>query len=492
MGKHASENSADFETAEDKGTARERRIRWAGCVLIPCIGLALLRYGLMNFGETDEVFDANLMCFVAGMLGRGVVPLLMVVALNALPIVGTRSFWGLAIAAAFASAGSILPGLPWPHEWGIVPIVGAFVGWGGLGWLYVCWNELYGMVRIRDVAISTMVSLALSALIFSVLSNVPFALRTICFVLLPFAILPLFSLARNLQTAPRPKPHFMGFHDGKSVARLGRLAIMLMLYAVLLGAVHVLSVKSPVASDEVALNSLYLGLIVALSLALVVVVAVRGSVVSVKAFWIAVIFSICISLSLAMAYKEMLQVVLVVFAAIRYVLFGFINVKLVDIAHHSRVPLYVVFAIGYGIIELGIVLGVMMTLCLMNDLGFGLDTVATMLLAMLAMGAFIVAGGSSLSDVLVGSEPESDEQHTAQESTYDAMVRGCQRLRAQYGLTERESEVVLLVAQGYTQSYCAEALVVSLNTIRSHMKHIYTKLDIHSKDELLEKLQSAS
>jgi len=45
-------------------------------------------------------------------------------------------------------------------------------------------------------------------------------------------------------------------------------------------------------------------------------------------------------------------------------------------------------------------------------------------------------------------------------------------------LTERELEVLRLLAQGYTYNQIAEQLVVSLNTVRFHVKGIYGKLGV--------------
>lgn len=49
---------------------------------------------------------------------------------------------------------------------------------------------------------------------------------------------------------------------------------------------------------------------------------------------------------------------------------------------------------------------------------------------------------------------------------------------AETGLTERELEVLRLLAQGYTYNQIAENLVVSLNTVRFHVKGIYGKLGV--------------
>lgn len=61
----------------------------------------------------------------------------------------------------------------------------------------------------------------------------------------------------------------------------------------------------------------------------------------------------------------------------------------------------------------------------------------------------------------------------------------CQELSASYHLTGRESEVLRFLAQGKTQPYIAETLDISENTVRVYTKRIYSKLDVHSRSELL-------
>lgn len=62
----------------------------------------------------------------------------------------------------------------------------------------------------------------------------------------------------------------------------------------------------------------------------------------------------------------------------------------------------------------------------------------------------------------------------------------CLVISEAYGLTNREEEVVILLAAGYNRKYICEKLVISEGTARTHIKHIYRKLGIHSKEELLE------
>jgi DNA-binding NarL/FixJ family response regulator len=54
-------------------------------------------------------------------------------------------------------------------------------------------------------------------------------------------------------------------------------------------------------------------------------------------------------------------------------------------------------------------------------------------------------------------------------------------------LTPRELEVLQLLASGKSYSTIADNLFVDKETIRSHIKNIYIKLEVHSKAEAIEK-----
>lgn len=56
------------------------------------------------------------------------------------------------------------------------------------------------------------------------------------------------------------------------------------------------------------------------------------------------------------------------------------------------------------------------------------------------------------------------------------------------GLTKREREILTYWGRGHSVIYIADKLFISESTVRAHVKHIYAKLDIHSREELFELL----
>ncbi len=50
-------------------------------------------------------------------------------------------------------------------------------------------------------------------------------------------------------------------------------------------------------------------------------------------------------------------------------------------------------------------------------------------------------------------------------------------------LSERETEVLHLIAKGYSSSEIAQSLGVAASTVVTHVKHIYDKLNVHSRSQ---------
>lgn len=67
-----------------------------------------------------------------------------------------------------------------------------------------------------------------------------------------------------------------------------------------------------------------------------------------------------------------------------------------------------------------------------------------------------------------------------------ALSLACESMSKQYKLTKREGEVLALLARGRSATYIAEALVISSTTAKTHVKHIYQKVGIASKQVLLD------
>ena len=83
------------------------------------------------------------------------------------------------------------------------------------------------------------------------------------------------------------------------------------------------------------------------------------------------------------------------------------------------------------------------------------------------------------------------ELETMTERRGATIARNCPLVAARCGLTEREAEVLALLARGCSGPEIQERLVISQNTAKTHVRHIYRKLGVHSQRELIALVEGA-
>lgn len=69
-------------------------------------------------------------------------------------------------------------------------------------------------------------------------------------------------------------------------------------------------------------------------------------------------------------------------------------------------------------------------------------------------------------------------------SRRELIVLRCDALARECGLTPRETEVLALVALGHPTAQVEEELFVSHNTLKTHLRHLYAKCEVHTREEL--------
>lgn len=125
-----------------------------------------------------------------------------------------------------------------------------------------------------------------------------------------------------------------------------------------------------------------------------------------------------------------------------------------------------------GILAGGVVRGVF---------GFNLTTVtitALFALYFIILAALGMARGGQrrVEHVIVGRLADAGEV---------ARLRAQVIVRRRGGISERELEVLTLLLRGYSNARIAEALGVSENTVKTHVRHVYDKIGVGSRGELL-------
>lgn len=74
----------------------------------------------------------------------------------------------------------------------------------------------------------------------------------------------------------------------------------------------------------------------------------------------------------------------------------------------------------------------------------------------------------------------------ADEDSPDSLDEHCAQLGKEFFLTQSETAILKMLARGRSARYISEEMGVSFNTVRTHIRHVYEKLGIHSRQELID------
>ncbi len=115
--------------------------------------------------------------------------------------------------------------------------------------------------------------------------------------------------------------------------------------------------------------------------------------------------------------------------------------------------------------------------------------------AVLTLFAYVLVGlrGFSFQQTIGGivpAEPLPTPAAQPAPSRDEMLERACDALASERGLTEREREVLGMLARGHNGYHIRDELTLSYNTVKTHVKRIYRKLDVHSQQELIDLAES--
>lgn len=119
---------------------------------------------------------------------------------------------------------------------------------------------------------------------------------------------------------------------------------------------------------------------------------------------------------------------------------------------------------------------------------------ATPVLVVAVMVATFVAFSEKKLDADWGVElakEQKDPELSQGVERRNALVRACAALAQARNLSQREEEVLLLLAQHKTARDIERELCVANGTAKAHIRHVYQKLGIHTREELFEQVEGA-
>lgn len=162
----------------------------------------------------------------------------------------------------------------------------------------------------------------------------------------------------------------------------------------------------------------------------------------------------------------------------------FVWTTLAQVAVAYRLSPRVVFSWGLGAAYGGSLLGTFVGAFVMGaaPMGYRLQIVCALGCACLVLVSFLfVADDRTFVELL-----NADSDNPAAPSRFQLR---CERIAQMYGLTDKETEVMMLVAKGRSVQRIQELLGVSASTVNTHVNHIYRKMDVHGRQEMLDFLE---
>ena len=121
----------------------------------------------------------------------------------------------------------------------------------------------------------------------------------------------------------------------------------------------------------------------------------------------------------------------------------------------------------------------------------GTSVATTAYLAAAAASGAISSPALAPTELSASSSQQEPSDASLSPETPASIDAVCAALAQDRGLSGRETEILGYLARGRSQPYIREELVLSKNTVATHVKHIYQKLNVHSRQELLDLIESA-
>lgn len=131
-----------------------------------------------------------------------------------------------------------------------------------------------------------------------------------------------------------------------------------------------------------------------------------------------------------------------------------------------------------GVINAGIGVGNVAGLAFLSSPSFAAENITTAYLILIAAAAFIL--------MVVAEQQLNIDRLTAGTTLADA----CDVIRLQYSLTPREREILEFLGHGRSVPFISDSLFLAKSTVETHRKHIYEKVGVHNRQELLDMIDA--
>lgn len=153
------------------------------------------------------------------------------------------------------------------------------------------------------------------------------------------------------------------------------------------------------------------------------------------------------------------------------------------LAHNGRTSPAKIFALGVCLTDGGFILGMLVGELSVTLLGGFYLEVTLGVVYVVALAGFLLLSRFPTESILnEGGKGGGAKTPSGLSAT---MQQKIDRAVSDYSLTARETEMLQYILRGRSVPAIASETYLSRNTVKTHIVHIYQKLDVHSRDELI-------
>ena len=386
------------------------------------------------------------------------------------------------------------------------PLAVCIMGGYGIAYAYRTWSTPYSEMQPRQACGMAALALVIASLIECFMFVVGDAGSCIVLALAGFAIpATLHACYKRLDPEPasEPAPTKTFQENARAVLPLWRIAVGITVYSFAVGVSWTLLLANPdriLALTDLAVPLLNIGLVIVFWVCCAKIL----KRISFRIVWRPIVLLMSAAILMAPQVEGTTYVLVVSFVrAAQTTMAALWFLILTDIARHAHVDASHVIGMGWVFHSLPVAAGVIFGLLLAPYDPLHTALPALTVLALVAI-AFVADDQDSLFTKPSTAEPlpataqatqanGDDAPATQTEKPDDGMGSGrrdrlsvkCVAIARDYGLTNREFDVFVRLAHGRSGAFIAEELTLSENTVKGHTKRLYTKLGVHTRQELI-------
>ena len=364
----------------------------------------------------------------------------------------------------------------------------AAVGGASLGVLWVQWGEAYCSIDEDLVETCVPISAALVAASAFVSFVLPAPFASVFISLLPAAAVLLFLYSGDAPRTRAARRDFALAKDSKGVTPLlVQLGVVASICTV--GSTFIYCYAAP-APSHIHIVGVMLGALVAAAITLCAVLFARR--IDFNGLYQVIVPMTVVALCLmASGLARAENVALVLSFAIMFSLDCMFTVIFSRITTCGLCAPAEAFGLFRGLMHLGIIVGTMSTVEMLLR---GIDPLYPML-AFICLTVVVLPVVSYLQESLAQTLASAVREERSSSlgpcvEVERAAVADLSLVAERYKLSPRELDVLRLLAKGRSVPYMREALMISKSTVETHIKHLYAKCGVHSKQELIDLVES--